>query len=63
MQPAPDISGSFYRVDTRYLTFRESWYATRSPAVLILWLLKLLRIPLRQPGGNTTFRVSAGTGY
>lgn len=55
MQPFPDIRGSFYRVDTRYLTFRECWYATRSPAVLILWLLKLLRIPLRQPGGIRHF--------
>src|ERR1051326_9641198 len=36
----------FYKIDSTRFTFREYWWSSRSPAVLLAWLTKLLRIPV-----------------
>ena len=37
---------TLYRFQTQNLSFAECWYQTRSPAVLLAWIFKLLRVPL-----------------
>lgn len=50
VQPAPPghspQAGRFYRVDSSRMSFRELWRHVRSPAVLIVWLTKILRVKL-----------------
>ena len=36
----------FYKIDSSRVSFREYWWGTRSPLVLIGWLVKVLHIPL-----------------
>ena len=38
-----------YKIDTRRLTLRECWTVTRSPGVLVLLVLKLVRVILPTP--------------
>ena len=40
----------FYEIDSRRVSYREYWWGTKSPLVLIGWLLKWLRI--RIPGST-----------
>jgi hypothetical protein len=37
---------TFYAIDSAKISHREYWWGTRSPAVLIGWLVKWLRIRL-----------------
>ena len=37
---------AFYKIDSTRFSFREYWWGSRSPAVLLAWLTKLLRIPV-----------------
>jgi len=39
---------TFYKIDSTHFTFREYWWGSPSPLVLLAWLVKLLRI--RIPG-------------
>ena len=36
----------FYKIDSARVSWREYWWGSRSPAVLLGWLLKLLRVRL-----------------
>lgn len=37
---------SFYAINSARVSFREYWWGARSPTVVIVWILKLLRVPL-----------------
>lgn len=39
-------AGRFYRVDSSHATCRELWRDVRNPAVVIVWMTKLLRVKL-----------------
>jgi len=40
----------FYEIDSTHFSFKEYWWGNPSPAVLIAWTIKLLRI--RTPGSS-----------
>ncbi|MBN9693986.1 MAG: site-2 protease family protein [Verrucomicrobia bacterium] len=40
------MSPVYFQIDTRRLSFRECWWQARSPAVLLLWIFKLIRFRL-----------------
>jgi Zn-dependent protease len=44
--PPPPPPGTFYRVNSSRATFAELWRDVRSPAVVIIWITKLLGVKL-----------------
>ena len=45
----------FYKLDSRKVTYGEYWNITRSPMVIIPWVAKLLKIPMRFSSGMPAF--------
>ena len=56
-QGSPAPVSTFYRVDSSRNTFAELWRDVRSPAVVLVWLTKLLRVKL--PGSVNDANVAS----